>query len=85
MVKRELWPGRSLVWAAMALIFLSVQEGKAQHPQMELLNTKISATQTTLEIVGQVKNITPRDVSGVTVFLISKTPAAIASARKRVL
>ena len=34
---------------------------------MELLETKQNATQSTLEITGQVKNISPRQVSGVTV------------------
>ena len=36
--------------------------------QMELLETKQSATQTTIDIVGQVKNISTREVSGVTVY-----------------
>lgn len=35
---------------------------------MELLETKPSRTQTTLEIVGRVKNISPREVSGVAVY-----------------
>lgn len=35
--------------------------------QMELLETRQSATQTTVTIVGQVKNISPREVSGVNV------------------
>ena len=41
---------------------------RATSGAMELLETKISATQTTLDIVGQVKNTYPRDVSGVTVY-----------------
>ena len=35
--------------------------------QMELLEASQSATQTTITLVGQVKNITTREVSGVTV------------------
>ncbi|MBI4460756.1 MAG: hypothetical protein HY648_11955 [Acidobacteria bacterium] len=35
---------------------------------MELLETRQSATQDTITIVGQVKNTYPREVSGVTVF-----------------
>ena len=34
---------------------------------MELLETRQSATQTTITIVGRVKNISPREVSGVNV------------------
>ena len=36
--------------------------------QMELLETKQSATQSTIDIVGQVKNVSTREVSGVTVY-----------------
>ncbi len=37
-------------------------------PQMELLEAKIAATQTAFNIDGQVKNISPREVSGVEVY-----------------
>ncbi|MBI4463159.1 MAG: hypothetical protein HY647_00510 [Acidobacteria bacterium] len=40
----------------------------AQRPSMELLETKISATQEAITIVGQVKNISDREVNGVTVY-----------------
>ena len=47
---------------------LTAVRGDAQaRPSMELLETKQSATQSSLEIVGQVKNISPRPVNGVTV------------------
>ena len=53
----------------MLLMALAAIRGAAQaRPSMELLETKQSATQTSLEIVGQVKNISPRQVSGVTVY-----------------
>lgn len=35
--------------------------------QMELLETRQSATQTTITIVGRVRNVSPREVSGVAV------------------
>src|SRR5262249_24503084 len=48
---------------------LTAVRGAAQaRPSMELLETKQSATQSSLEIVGQVKNISPRPVNGVTVI-----------------
>ncbi len=53
---------------AMALISLAFVESAAQRPQMELLETKISATQTTIDIAGQITNISPREVSGVIVY-----------------
>jgi len=52
----------------MLFIVFSAVHGKAQaRASMELLETKQTATQTSLEIEGQVKNISPREVSGVTV------------------
>src|SRR5581483_12129257 len=53
----------------VAAMFLAAALAVAQaKPAMELLETKQSATQSTLTIVGQVKNISTREVSGVTVF-----------------
>jgi hypothetical protein len=53
----------------MLVMALAAVRGAAQaRPSMELLETKQSATQSSLEIVGQVKNISPREVSGVTVY-----------------
>jgi hypothetical protein len=52
----------------LLVMTLAAVRGKAQaRPSMELLETKPSVTQSTLDIVGQVKNISPRELSGVTV------------------
>lgn len=40
----------------------------AQKPSLELLEAKGSATQTAISIVGQVKNVASKDLSGVTVY-----------------
>ncbi len=53
---------------AVALLSLAAVEGRAQRASMELLETKIAATQTAINIDGQVKNISPREVSGVEVY-----------------
>ena len=53
---------------ALAWLVLTAGSGWAQRQSMELLETKISATQTTIDIVGQVKNVSTREVSGVTVY-----------------
>ena len=52
----------ALVW-----LVLAAASGWAQRQSIELLETKISATQSTIELVGQVKNIATRPVEGVTV------------------
>lgn len=55
---------------ALVLLVFTVVRGEAQgRPSMELLETKPSRTQTSLVIVGKVKNISPREVSGVTVYI----------------
>lgn len=48
-------------------VFAAVESQAQQRPSMELLEVKYSMTQSTIDIVGQVKNISPREVSGVTV------------------
>ncbi len=53
---------------AVALLSLAAVEGTAQRASMELLETNIAATQTAINIDGQVKNISPREVSGVEVY-----------------
>ena len=59
--------GLAILPALVLLVFTSVR-GEAQgRASMELLETKPSRTQTSLEIVGRVKNISPREVSGVAV------------------
>lgn len=45
----------------------AAERAPVDRSQMELLQTRQSATQTTISIVGQVKNISTREVSGVTV------------------
>ncbi|HEY7679482.1 MAG TPA: FxLYD domain-containing protein [Terriglobia bacterium] len=57
--------GIALLFALAWLV--SAADGWSQRQSMELLETKISATQTTIDIVGQVKNIATRPVEGVTV------------------
>ena len=53
--------------ALIAILTLAANTSAAQRSSMELLETKISATQEAITIVGQVKNISNREVSGVTV------------------
>ena len=67
-MKRFLYASWTPAVVLAAIIFLAAGESKAQRQSMELLETKQSATQTTIEIVGQVKNIATRQVSGVTVY-----------------
>jgi hypothetical protein len=50
------------------LVFTSVRGQAQARPSMELIETTPSRTQTSLEIVGKVKNISGREVSGVNVF-----------------
>jgi hypothetical protein len=58
------------VLAVVTSMGLAAVSARAQaRASMELLETKATATaQNTLEIVGQVKNISTRPVSGVTVY-----------------
>jgi len=51
----------------LAIVFSSAPVRAQARAGMELLETKTSQTQTTIDIVGQVKNISPREVNGVTV------------------
>ena len=62
-----IWSLKTLL-LSVALISLAAVKGEAQRPLMELLETKIAATQTSINIDGQVKNISPREVSGVEVY-----------------
>ncbi len=70
---RRVFSARELaILPAVLLLVLAAVRCEAQKPaaraSMELLETKQTATQSTLEITGQVKNISPSEVSGVTVF-----------------
>ena len=67
-MKRALFSNWIAAVLPVALVCLAAAESRAQRPSMELLETKQSATQTTIDIVGQVKNISTREVSGVTVY-----------------
>jgi len=59
----------SAVLPVLVLLVFASSRGQAQaRPSMELLETTPSRTQTSLEIVGKVKNISGREVSGVTVI-----------------
>ena len=62
-----IWSLKTLL-LSVALISLAAVKGEAQRPSMELLETNIAATQTSINIDGQVKNISPREVSGVEVY-----------------
>lgn len=66
-MQRVILPGLKLLLVSIALLWLATAPSAAQRPSIELLETKISATQATIDIVGQVKNISTREVSGVTV------------------
>ncbi|MBI4442213.1 MAG: hypothetical protein HY649_02425 [Acidobacteria bacterium] len=50
------------------LLASSASAYAVQRPAMELLEAKQSATQDAISIVGKVKNISGREVSGVTVY-----------------
>ena len=64
---RALFSRQTAAVLPVALILLAAGECWAQRPAMELLETKQSATQSSIDIVGQVKNISPREVMGVAV------------------
>ena len=66
-MKRALFSRQTAALLPAALILIAAGECWAQRPAMELLETKQSATQSSIDIVGQVKNISPREVMGVTV------------------
>ena len=59
----------SAVLPVLVLLIFTAVRGQAQaRPAMELLETTPSRTQTSLEIVGKVKNISGREVSGINVI-----------------
>ena len=61
--------GTAAVLAVVAWMAIATVSARAQaRASMELLETKPTVTAQTLEIVGQVKNISAGDVSGVTVY-----------------
>ena len=62
--------GLAIVSAAlvMAGVAGSASAQTAARASMELLQTKTSQTQSSIDVSGQVKNISPRPVEGVTVY-----------------
>ena len=56
------------VMSLIALISVAASDGAAQRPSLELVDVKQSATVTTISLVGEVKNVSTSDVSGVTVY-----------------
>jgi hypothetical protein len=52
----------------ISMLSFGAARGAAQREQLELLDAKSSATQSAISIVGQVKNISSSDISGVTVY-----------------
>ena len=67
-MRRVLNPGVVPVIVFMAVFSFAARNGMAQREQLELLDAKGAATQTAINIVGQVKNISTSDISGVTVY-----------------
>ena len=67
-MKRAFFPKWASSTLLAAFLLLVAREGRAQRPAMELLETKQSATQSTIDIVGQVKNISTKAVNGVMVY-----------------
>ena len=70
---RRVFSARELaILPATVLLVLTAVQCEAQKPaaraSMELLETRQTATQSSLEISGQVKNISRSPVSGVTVY-----------------
>ena len=60
--------GLAVLPAALWMLLTSVSGSAQSRASMELLETKTSQTQSSIEIVGQVKNISPRPVEGVMVY-----------------
>jgi len=58
----------SILPAMLVIIFASASARAQARASMELLETKTSQTQASIDIAGQVKNISPREVNGVTVY-----------------
>lgn len=65
---RVFHPGLISVFVLVAMFSFAAANSAAQKPSLELLEAKGSATQTAISIVGQVKNVASKDLSGVTVY-----------------
>ena len=64
---KVLVPGWSPVFAIICSLSFAAQ-GLAQRPSLELLAANATATQTTINVAGQVKNVAGKDLSGITVY-----------------
>jgi len=67
-VRRLFYPGVTPVFILITLFSFAAAEGLAQKYSLELVEAKGSATQTSIIVEGQVKNITTKDLSGITVY-----------------
>ncbi len=67
-MRRVYYPGMIPVFALIAMISFAATNSAAQKPSLALLEAKGSATQTSINITGQVKNLATKDLSGVTVY-----------------
>jgi hypothetical protein len=56
------------VFVLVCMVSMAGVKAFAQRPSLELLDAKAAATQTTINIVGQVKNVSASDIRGVTVY-----------------
>ena len=70
MANKTVVPNWAFLIVLLTTILLFSRDGVTQQrTQVELLSAKVSATQTSLELVGQVKNISGRPVEGVDVAI----------------
>jgi hypothetical protein len=68
-VRQFFYPNLMPLLVALALISFSAAESAAQRQaSLELLDVKQSATQSSISLAGQVKNISSSEISGVTVY-----------------
>ena len=67
-MRRVFNPGLIPLVALISMISFAARESAAQRPGLEMMDVKQSATQTAISLTGQVKNISPSNISGVTVY-----------------
>ena len=56
------------LFITLALLSVAATKSQAQRPSLELGEVKATATPTTISLVGEVTNISPSSLSGVSVF-----------------
>ena len=66
-MRQFFYPNLIPLLVLIALVSFTAAESAAQKPSLEL-EVKQSATQTSISLAGEVKNISTSDVSGVTVY-----------------